>query len=85
VAPQDMSVWDTYATGKDINLEWEPKGGDYWVVMMNADLTPGVNVDTGVGVRMPFLSFIGQGILLGGIVCLAIGGVIVYVGAVRRD
>jgi hypothetical protein len=85
VAPQDMSAWDAYATGEDINLEWEPEGGDYWVVIMNADLTPGVDVDTGVGVRMPFLSFIGQGILLGGIVCLAIGGVIVYVGAVRRD
>jgi len=85
VAPTDVSTWDAYATGKDANLEWEPEGGDYWVVIMNADLTPGVDVESGVGIRMPFLSFIGQGILVGGIICLAIGGVIVYVGAVRKD
>ena len=85
VNPQSINVWEAYETGRDVNLEWEPEGGDYWVVIMNADLTSGVDVDSGVGVRMPFLSFIGQGILLGGIVCLAIGGVIVYVGAVRRS
>jgi hypothetical protein len=34
---------------------------------------------------MPFLSFIGQGIHVGGIMCLAIGGVIVYVGAIKRS
>jgi len=85
VDPLSVNIWEAYATGEDITLEWEPEGGRYWVVIMNADLSPGVDVDTGLGVRIPFLSFIGQGILLGGIVCLAIGGVIVYVGAIRRD
>ena len=85
VDPQSVNIWETYATGEDVTLDWEPEGGRYWVVIMNADLTPGVDMESGVGVRIPFLSFIGKGILLGGVACLAIGGLIIYVGVVRRD
>jgi len=85
VSPQSISAWEDYEMGDDVTLEWEPEGGDYWVVIMNADLTPGVDVETGAGVRMPFLSFIGQGILVGGIICSLIGGVIVYVGVIKRS
>jgi len=85
VAPQDLNIWEAYARGSDAILEWEPEYGDYWVVIMNTDLTQGLDVESGVGVRVPFLSFIGKGILMGGIVCLAIGGLIIYVGVVRRD
>ena len=85
VAPQDLNIWEAYARGNDVTLEWEPEYGDYWVVIMNTDLTQGLDVESGVGVRVPFLDFIGKGILMGGIVCLAIGGLIIYVGVVRRD
>lgn len=85
VAPQDLNIWTTYATGDDVTLEWGPEYGDYWVVIMNTNLTQGLDVESGIGVKVPFLDFIGKGILMGGIVCLAIGGLIIYVGVVRRD
>jgi len=85
VDPLSVNIWEAYATGEEVALEWEPEGGRYWVVIMNSDLSPGVDVDAGLGVRAPFLNFIGKGILVGGAVCLAIGVLIVYVGVVRRD
>jgi len=85
VSPMSLSIWEASAAGDDVTLEWEPEGGRYWVVIMNTDLSPGVDVDAGLGVRVPFLSFIGKGILVGGVVCLAVGVLIVYVGVVRRD
>jgi len=85
VDPQSIGGWEAYAVGDDITLEWEAEEGDFWVVIMNTDLSPGVDVESGVGVKTPFLSFIGKGILLGGVACLVIGGLIIYAGVVRRD
>ena len=85
VSPEVLSSWVTSEKGQDIDyLQWDPTFGDYWLVMMNSDLSPGVDVDVGVGVRIPFLTAIGRGLIAGGLFCLITGAVVLYFGAIRR-
>ena len=83
-SPADLGIWVATAYGDELTLEWEPQEGDYWIVIMNLDGSPGVGVDAGLGVKAPFLDIIGRGLLFGGLVCAGIGVVIIYVAAVRR-
>jgi hypothetical protein len=84
-SPADLEIWTTYAYGDELTLEWEPEEGDYWLVIMNLDGSPGVDVDAGLSVKAPFLGFIGRGLVFGGLVCFGIGALIIYVAAVRRN
>jgi hypothetical protein len=83
-SPADLGIWTATAYGDELTLEWEPQEGDYWIVIMNLDGSPGVDVDAGLGVKALFLNIIGRGLLFGGLVCAGIGVVIIYVAAVRR-
>lgn len=83
--PADLGIWSAYAYGEELSLEWEPREGDYWIVVMNLDGSVGVDVDAGFGVKAPFLSFIGKGLLFGGFVCFGIGAIVIYLAVVRRD
>ncbi|MBN2336048.1 zinc ribbon domain-containing protein [Candidatus Bathyarchaeota archaeon] len=80
----DLDIWTAYANGEEATLDWAPEDGSYWVVIMNADASAPVDVETGLGVKVPFLSFIGQGLMLGGLVCLGLGGLVMYFGVVGR-
>ena len=84
-SPADLDIWTAYAYGDELTLEWEPEEGDYWIVIMNLDGSMGVNVDTGFGVKAPFLDLIGKGLLFGGLVCFGLGALVIYVAVVRRD
>jgi len=84
-SPADLGIWTATAYGDELTLEWKPREGDYWIVVMNIDGSPGVDVDAGLGVKAPFLDFIGKGLFFGGLVCFGLGAVIIYVAAVRRD
>lgn len=82
--PSDLNIWVEQVNGSgEQTLTWSPEIGDYWVVIMNADGSSNVNIDTGVALRMPILGFIGKGLFLGGFVLLAFGVAIVYFGAIR--
>jgi hypothetical protein len=85
VSPADLGIWTATAYGDELTLEWEPREGDYWIVIMNLDGSPGVDVDAGLGVKAPFLDLIGRGLLFGGIVCFGLGAVIIYIAVVRRN
>lgn len=81
VSPEVLSSWVEFEKGESIEyLQWDPTFGDYWLVLMNSDLSPGVDVDVGVGVRIPFISAIGRGLIAGGLICLISGAVILYFG-----
>ncbi len=83
-SPADLGIWTATAYGDELTLEWEPREGDYWIVIMNLDGSPGVDVDAGLGVKAPFLDLIGKGLLFGGLITFGLGAVIIYVAAVRR-
>jgi hypothetical protein len=85
--PADLDIWveEMHGNGEQ-TLVWEPEVGDYWLVIMNEDASAGVDMETGLSVRVPILGSIGRGLFLGGLVSLAFGVAIVYFGAIRpRD
>jgi hypothetical protein len=83
--PVVHSFWVAHATGAGTQtLEWEPEYGDYWVVVMNADGSADVDVEAQLGARIPILRNIGNGLFLGGLVLLFIGGYIFLRGLFPR-
>lgn len=72
-APAAQTFWVASATGTGPQtLTWDAAGGDWAVVVMNADGTPSVDVDLGVGGTLPAVRGIAIGALIGGVVLLII-------------
>ncbi|MCW4013569.1 MAG: DUF4389 domain-containing protein, partial [Candidatus Bathyarchaeota archaeon] len=64
-------------------LEWSPETGNFWLVIMNADGSANVDVEVGMGAKVPIVSSIGKGLFVSGLVLLAAGVAIVYFGAIK--
>jgi hypothetical protein len=84
IQPQVLDIWEVYQTGQEITLTWEPDYGDFWVVIMNTDLSKNVDIEAGLGARIPFLGYIGGALMMGGLICFSLGAAIIYFGAIRR-
>ncbi len=79
--PASQSFWDASAQGTGAQpLLWKVKSGTWSVVVMNADASRGIDVDVSAGVKVPFVFRLGIGLLIGGLVAGAIGGLMVYLG-----
>lgn len=85
-APRDIWVASATGTGEQ-TVQWEPTGGQWTVVVMNADGSAGVSVDASAGAKVPWLLGLGIGLAVGGLLGLAIGAVMLVVGvvALARD
>ena len=82
--PEDLDFWVEEAHGYgEQTMIWEPEVGDYWLVIMNENGSAGIDVETGISVKLPILGTIGRGLFLGGLVSLAFGVAIVYFGAIK--
>lgn len=79
VPPTVHSFWIVHGSdASSQTLTWEPEAGVYYLVMMNADGSEGIDADMKIGVRVPFFGSIGD-ILLGvGVVFGAIGVLMLY-------
>jgi hypothetical protein len=84
IQPQDLDIWEVFQTGQEITLTWEPDYGDFWVIIMNTDLSKNVDIEAGIGARVPFLGYIGGGLMMGGLICFSLGAAIIYFGVIRR-
>lgn len=83
--PTAIGFWEASVTGSGTQvLEWEPMSGSFWIVVMNADGSPEVDLEMKAGARVPILDTIGNALIVGGLVALAVGASIVYYGAIRR-
>jgi hypothetical protein len=71
--PEDESFWIASATGTDPKLEWNVTEGDYRVVMMNADGTPGPSAEARFGVQVEGLRGLGIGIIVAGALATLLG------------
>lgn len=68
-APGTQRFWIAHAGSAEdgtAGLDWKVRDGDYRVVVMNADGTPGVETRSELGVVVPHGTAIGAGILVAG-------------------
>jgi hypothetical protein len=61
-------------------MSWKIRNGDYRVVVMNADGSPGVDVGGRVALAIPHLFAIGIGLLVAGLSVLVAGAVLLTLG-----
>ena len=82
--PVDQDFWTASTAGAGTQqLSWVPAEGDWMLVIMNADGSAGISVQARVGATVPALDGLGWGLLVAGLVCLAIA-VLLLVLAIRR-
>jgi hypothetical protein len=76
--PTEQDFWVAQATGSATQtLQWTPTAGDWTVVVMRADGSAGVDTSLAVAATVPGLTWIAWGLLGGGVLLLAVGGLIV--------
>jgi hypothetical protein len=82
-APGSQDFWVAASTGPGARpLKWDPHGGSWTVVVMNANGRPGIGVRADLGARMPAVLWIAIGFLIVGALFLAGGGRLIA-GAIR--
>jgi hypothetical protein len=85
-APASADIWTAQAAGRGTQtLTWRPAGGEWVVVVMNANGDPGVSVRTDVGATIPDLGWIAVGLFAGGAVLLVAAVVLIVVPARRAS
>jgi hypothetical protein len=77
--PAAQTFWAASSTG-DRPLEWKVRAGDWSVVMMNADGSPGVSVDATLGADAPFIRDLAWWLTIPGVGFGLIALVLVAVG-----
>jgi hypothetical protein len=82
-APGTQRFWVASSSGPGARtLKWNPHGGSWTVVVMNADARPGIGVRADLGARFPAVLWIAIGLLIAGAVFVAGGGLLIA-GAIR--
>jgi hypothetical protein len=79
--PGEVDIW--VASGVDGLLEWDVQEGDWAIVALNSDGSPGVDIAVDASARIPFLTALGVIFVAFGIVGMTAGGFLTYFG-VRR-
>jgi hypothetical protein len=83
--PADQRFWAASAHGAGAQtLTWDVKGGDWSVVVMNADGSAGVDAGVKAGAELAFLDEAGWVLLGTGLLTLAGAGALLYAGARPR-
>ncbi len=81
-APAEQTFWAVQASGQSAQtLSWDIEPGRWAIVVMNADGSPGVSADIEVGGRLDLIVGIAIGLLVAGLISLAIGVVLIVVAA----
>ncbi len=82
--PSEQSFWAVSAQGEGAEmLSWELERGEWTVVIMNADASPGVDVNVSAGVTTRLLVPIGIALVVGGLLLGALAALLLVV-ALRR-
>ena len=83
--PTEQDFWTTQASGPGTQqLTWEPAQGNWMLVVMNADGSAGVSTQARIGAEFPSLTGLAWGLLIGGLVLLALAVVLLVVAFRRR-
>jgi hypothetical protein len=85
-APTSSSIWVASVHGKGTQtLTWKPTSGDWRVVVMNPDASPGVVVTADAGATIPALGWITGGLFAVGGVLLVAGATLILVPVMRAS
>jgi hypothetical protein len=69
--PGSERIWAASTQGSGTQtLTWEAEDGDWSIVVMNADGSPGVAADISAGAKLPFLTEVGWSAIGGGAILL---------------
>ena len=85
--PGDQTFWVAkVTTAQPGALTWDVRGGDWTVVLMNADGSSGIDANAQVGIKVDWLLPVAIGLIIVGVVVL-VGGVLlaVFVGRTPRQ
>jgi hypothetical protein len=78
-APGAQRFWASKSTGSgQQTLSWPVQKGDWAVVVMNADGSPGIHADVKVGAKVGFLLWAGIGLLALGALLAALAAVLFF-------
>ena len=81
-APAGQTIWAASVQGTGPQtLDWDGEGGEWSVVVMNADGSAGVDAQLTFGAHVPHLTWIGIGGAIGGALLLAAAAGLIYAGA----
>ena len=84
-APTTQTFWRESARGSGTQeVHWELESGNWVLVLMNEDGSAGIDLSVVLGAKVPWLFGVGIGLLVGGIVVLAISIIMIYF-SVRRS
>ncbi len=76
--PTQTDIWAEQSSGVGSQtIVWEPRSGDWTVVVMNADGSAGVTVDVAVGAQVPAVGWVIGVLLVVMVVALLVGIVLI--------
>jgi hypothetical protein len=79
--PAGQQIWAAAKTGREASITWTVQGGDWTIVVMNANASPGVDVTGSLTVSLPILGPAGVLTLVFGVVFLVVGVLLTISGA----
>jgi hypothetical protein len=83
--PAGQSFWVASRTGTGLQrLVWDTRGGDWMVVVTNADGSTGVQVAAKAGATLPHLDSWGVAVLATGVIVLGLGALAIGLGVPRN-
>ena len=82
--PGQQTFWVAKQEGQGPQtLQWGVQGGDWTALIMNGDASTPVSASVSLGARLGFLLPLGIGITIGGVILLAVGILLIVLGARR--
>jgi hypothetical protein len=84
-APATQTFWAAKSAGSGRQtVTWPVQKGSWDVVIMNADAARGIQSDVSVGAKVPFILWLGVGVLGLGALVAVVSGVAIYFGVRTR-
>lgn len=84
-SPQQQGFWTASANGTgEQTVTWPVQEGSWAVLLMNADASRGIAADVSAGAKIGLILWLAVGLLAGGAILAAGGGLMIYFGARTR-